>query len=105
MKYKECSFSETFPLPNGHYQKIFVTAELEGTDDPRQALYEVKKVVHSFFYESNKAAEKQSEEQKIGIDVAIEACKTVKELESLKLLTRNDETLIELYRKKLIELS
>lgn len=110
MKYKEVSFSETFPLPSGHYQKIFVTAELEGTDDPRQALYEVKKVVQSFFYESNKAAEKQVKDERPlstteSMIKDIEQCTDMKMLEAFAFLAKNNSKLKPAYDKRLKELT
>lgn len=104
MKYKEVSFSETFPLPSGHYQKIFVTAELEGSDDPRQALYEVKKVVQNFFYESNKAAEKQLQEEngsQVGLIPQIQACTDINVLKSFELLAKKDPEAHKIYLKQL----
>ena len=93
MKIKEVSFSETFPMNNGHFQKIFVTAEIEGDDDPKKALYEAKKLVNNFFYESNKAEEKKKEEpinKESGFIEAINSCTSKKSLEVFRKLVERE---------------
>ena len=58
MKIIKAAFSKTFPITQ-YYEKIYLEAELNDGDDARQVLYDLKKQVNTFFYESNAAAEKQ----------------------------------------------
>jgi hypothetical protein len=109
MKVKDIFFSETFPLSNGHYQKIGATVEIEGDDDPKKALYTAKQLITNFFYESNKAAEKKEQEisadAKISLSEQISTVTDLKVLDTYKMLVRNDPDANKAYREKLIELS
>lgn len=109
MKIKEVSFSETFPMNNGHFQKIFVTAEIEGDDDPKKALYEAKKLVNNFFYESNKAEEKKKEESFTDMQQSflngIQDSKTIEELETFWMQSKGNLVLTQAYNKRKKELN
>lgn len=101
MKITKVFYSKTFPIQMA-WEKIGV--EIETTDDsPRNALYEAKKLVENFFYESNKAAEKalQAEKEVItptdSIINDIKSCKTVKVLEAYKLIAKSNKTVQEAY--------
>lgn len=86
--------------------------ELEQGDDPRKALYEAKKVVESFHFESNKAAQKQIGnivlEKPENIIKQIMSCKEVggkDGLASYRLAVRGNKELQNIYDKKLSELN
>lgn len=102
MKITKVFYSKTFPIQMA-WEKIGV--EIETTDDsPKNALYEAKKIVENFHYESNKAAEKALKEaEKIpgnpteSIISDIRSCKSVKVLEAYKLIARSNKTVQEAY--------
>jgi hypothetical protein len=96
----------------GQFQKIWVEFELDDTDDPRQELYKCKKIVNDFFFESNKASEKQlqtvkeePQSQEAKIIAQIYASSDLKVLESFKLLARNTKSIQSAYEQRLKELS
>lgn len=119
-------YIETFPLI-GHdrWQKIPLEVEvpyeidlLNATDEEiekfmlkvRRVQYALKKQVQSFFFESNKAAEKQVKEEKviqIGITPEdIYSCTDLKTLEqSYKFLVKNKPALQEAYDQQHQKLS
>lgn len=110
MKITKAIYFHTYPNPTtGQWIKIGLEAELYEGDDYKKCLYKLRDNVRDFFYESNKAAEKQLQEVKqneeIGLIPAINGCTDKAVLETFKLLTRNNPDAIEAYRKKLIELS
>jgi hypothetical protein len=103
MKVKDIFFSETFPLSNGHYQKIGATVEIEGDDDPKKALYTAKQLITNFFYESNKAAEKKEQtvdDVKRDLKTDIQSCTTLKVLESYRMIVRNNPEMQEIYNQQ-----
>lgn len=54
------AYSKTYPITHlGSWEKILLEAQLIAGEDVRQSLYDLKKQVENFHYESNKAAEKQ----------------------------------------------
>jgi vacuolar-type H+-ATPase subunit H len=99
-------------MNNGHYQKIAVTAQVEGSEDPKKALYEAKKIVTNFFYESNKSAEKKEQEivkeqplsRTEAIIKDISSVTELKVLESYKLIAAKDPLIQEAYDNKLNQL-
>lgn len=54
------SYSRTYPI-DLIWEKIFVEASLSEGENVRDALYECKRTVESFHFESNKADEKKKE--------------------------------------------
>lgn len=114
MRHKEITYSETFPMSNGHFQKIIDVIELQEGDDPKKALYEAKKTVTQFFYESNKAAENKEQEAITNVEpklsrqeAIIRDIGTVKEvivLESYQMIAKADPLIKEAYDNKLKEL-
>lgn len=113
-KPKVSGYSETFPIgQTGHFQKIWHEEEHEEGDDPRQVLYKCKKIVTDFFYESNKAAEKQAQEQKkeepqtqeAKIIAQIYAASDLTVLESFKLLAKNHKSIQAAYEQRLNQLN
>jgi hypothetical protein len=105
-----------FTAPNGLYwNKIGAEAELIEGEDVRQCLYDLKRQVESFFYESKAAAEKQmgtqlsdvsttprTSEQAIIEDIG--TCNDTKTLEAYRLIAKNNPKIREAYDKKLLEL-
>jgi uncharacterized Ntn-hydrolase superfamily protein len=110
---KSVGYSQTYPMGvTGQFQKIWVEFELDDTDDPRQELYKCKKIVNDFFFESNKASEKQlqtvkeePQSQEAKIIAQIYASSDLKVLESFKLLARNTKSIQSAYEQRLKELS
>lgn len=106
-------YSETFPVVStGHFQKIWYEVELEPGDDPRQELYKCKKLVNDFYYESNKAAEKQAKEEpetpqttEAKIIAQIYRATDLKVLESFKLLSSKYPTVKAAYEQQFEKLS
>ncbi len=106
----KAGFSKTFPTGQ-YFEKIFLEAEIIEGDNVRNVLYDLKKQIEQFHYESNKAAEKQKEvikeEEKLTLtSVAdlikeINFCKTVKHLEDYKYAVQKDIDLQAAYDKKL----
>jgi hypothetical protein len=120
MKINKVGFVETFPVGD-KWQKVIMEAELVEGDDPRKCLYELKRQVEDFFYESNGAAKKQGvvaesnrfitepppyEEQKpFDIIEAINSCTDPKVLESYRLLANKNTEHRTIYLTKMIELT
>lgn len=117
-KPKVSGYSETFPIgQTGHFQKIWHEEEHEEGDDPRQVLYKCKKIVTDFFYESNKAAEKQYEQKKESgseqktlsrEQQLVESIKSCTDLKVLKIYETTSKKYPEseiAYQEKLLELS
>lgn len=112
-KPKTCGYSHTYPIgQTGQFQKIWVELELDETDDPRTELYKCKKIVNDFFYESNKAAEKQAQEakeepktQEARIIAQIYGATDLKVLESFSLLAKNNKLIEAAYNHRLNELT
>ena len=113
MKIIKAGFSKTFPL-NQYYEKVWVEAELNDGEDERQVLYDLKRKVETFFFESSAAAEKQKEklplesqeslpqltsEQKIINQ--INEITDIKVLESFALIAKNNPQIKEAYDAKL----
>lgn len=125
MKIIKAGFSKTFPI-NQYYEKVWVEAELNKGEDERKVLYDLKKKVEDFFYESKGVEEKQintqvknygengsiqrgtfeetdinpkSQEETIieGINSATE----IKVLESYALIAKNNHKIKEAYDNKL----
>lgn len=62
MTIKTVAYSKTYPIANlGVWEKIYLEATINEGEDVRQCLYDLKKQVENFHYESNEAAEKQKE--------------------------------------------
>jgi len=111
MKIIKAAFSKTFPITQ-YYEKIYLEAELNDGDDARQVLYDLKKQVNTFFYESNAAAEKQMGTQVSDAPIAfgimlddIKSCKTLKVLESYKMVVKNKPDLQAAYDEQFKKLS
>lgn len=126
MKTTKVSYTKTYPIPStGVWEKIFVEAELEPGDDARFCLYNCKKIVENFHFESNKADEKKANgnvgEFKIEyVSTDIEKPSTLskvasiikdigtvtdlKVLESYHFIARNDADIQAAYDKKKYEL-
>lgn len=67
---KTVTYSKTFPLTKeGAYEKIIVERELFEGDDERKELYEAKRIVTDFHFESNKAEEKKEVAAKTKMEV------------------------------------
>jgi len=63
---KEAIYTHTFHnVATGEWDKVGLIGELEEGDDYRQCLYQLKKNVHSFHYESKGADEKKATEEKV----------------------------------------
>lgn len=105
MKPKTVTYSKTFPIPP-FYEKIIVELELHDGDDPRLCLYEARKIVNDFHYESNAAEKKRQAEldKPSSIIDDINACTDIKTLEGYQLLAKNNPALREVYDKKIKEL-
>ena len=89
---KSVSYSRTYPITNG-WEKIFIEGEVSGDEDAREALYECKKIVNNFHYESNKAEEKKKEEpinKESGFIEAINSCTSKKSLEVFRKLVERE---------------
>lgn len=108
MQVSKVGYSKTYPLSiSGAWEKIFVEADLNEGDDARQALYECKRQVESFHFESNKAAEKKIEKSKDtggSIIDQINSCTEVKVLESYKIIAKSKVEIQEAYDNKLKQL-
>lgn len=116
MKIKKVAYTKTYPI-GLCWEKIFVEMELSEEDDARKALYEAKKTVENFHYESNKAAEKelaeksatqQEQKPKTRSEEMVEAIESVKELKVLEIykpLAKKYPEIQDAYDKKLKELS
>ena len=85
-------------------------AELTTDDNVRSSLYSLKKQVSDFFYESNKAAEKEAKGESTPITKVaeliqhIKTCTELKVLESYKFIAKKDPDLQSAYDNKLKEL-
>ncbi len=54
MKIEKVFFFKTYPNPiTGNWEKVGVEGSLQPGEDARSALYEAKKTVENFHYESN----------------------------------------------------
>lgn len=113
-KPKTVGYSQTYPITTtGQFQKIWIEMQLDDGDDPRTELYKCKKIVNDFFFESNKAAEKQAQEQKkeepqtqeAKIIAQIYAASDLTVLESFKLLAKNHKSIQAAYEQRLNQLS
>lgn len=117
-KPKTIGYSHTYPITtNGQFQKIWIELSLDEGDDPRQELYKAKKIVNDFFYESNKAAEKQQEQKKESgseqktlsrEQQLVESIKSCTDLKVLKIYETTSKKYPEseiAYQEKLLELS
>lgn len=111
MKIIKAGFSKTFPTA-AYFEKIFLEAEIIEGDNVRNVLYDLKKQIEQFHYESNKAADKQKEAQQpvskngdtFSLEEQINSCKEVKVLETYKLMVKGVPGLKKMYDKKLEEL-
>jgi vacuolar-type H+-ATPase subunit H len=108
MKITKVFYSKTFPIQMA-WEKIGV--EIETADDtPKNALYEAKRIVEQFHYQSNKAAEKalQTEKETItptdSIINDIKSCKSIKVLEAYKLIAKSNKAVQEAYDEQLSKL-
>lgn len=113
MKITKAHYFHTFPNPTtGQWQKIGLEAELNEIDDYKKCLYDLKRLVTDFYYESNKAAEKQAQEQKkeepqtqeAKIIAQIYAASDLTVLESFKLLAKNHKSIQAAYEQRLNQL-
>lgn len=109
---KKVAYTKTYPI-GLCWEKIFVEMELSDGDDARNALYEAKKTVENFHYESNKATDKiqvatiQTEKPLTQTEKTIaemNTCTEIKVLETYSLFTKNNERLKTAYDKKYLEL-
>jgi hypothetical protein len=99
-------YIKTFPVGNIYWEKIGVEIETS-EENARKTLYEAKKTVENFHYESNKASEKQEniEVKPSGsIEEDIKSCTTLKVLESYRFVVKNKPELQPAYDKKYEEL-
>lgn len=120
-------------LSSGQWEKCWIEEEVPIEEDSRKVLYELKKQVENFHYESNKAAEKQTgttvkvinegggpyEESlfqdafnSMGIPKPkptsvddINSCKEIKVLESYKFIIKGKPELEKAYNDRLKELT
>lgn len=108
------AYSKTYPITNlGAWEKILLEAQLIAGEDVRQCLYDLKKQVENFHYESNKSAEKQlgvaamqgTVERGMSLEEQIKTVTDPKVLESYRLLVKNNPDLEQTYLNKLKELS
>lgn len=111
MKITKIAFTGTFPITSsGRFEKIYLEAELTDEDNIKNSLYSLKRQVSDFFYESNKAAEKQAQPESTPIaKVAdliqqIKTCTELKVLESYQFIVKNDPDMQTAYDNKLKEL-
>lgn len=112
MRVIKAAFSKTFPISQ-YYEKVYLEAELNEDDDTRKVLYDLKKQVQDFFYESTAAAEKQMGTHVVEPTTAvlignilqdIQSCKDIKVLETYEMLVKNKPDLQNAYDKKFTEL-
>ena len=111
-KPKSIGYSHTYPMGvSGQFQKIWYEVELEPGDYPRTELYKCKKIVNDFFYESNKAAEKQTiqekeepQTQEARIIAQIYGASDLKVLASFELLSKNNKAIKAAYDQRFKEL-
>ena len=98
------SYSRTYPI-DLIWEKIFVEASLSEGENVRDALYECKRTVESFHYESTKADQKREEELKtkniepiIGVTPEeIYSCKEIEVLKAYKLIVKSKPELQKAY--------
>lgn len=109
---RKAAYTKTYPIANlGVWEKIYIEADINEGEDVRQCLYDLKKQVENFHYESNKAAEKQmgtqvDVEPKVGnIINDIKSCKSIKVLESYQMLVKNKPDLQAAYDEQLKKLT
>lgn len=118
MKITKAHYFHTFPNPTtGQWQKIGLEAELNEIDDYKKCLYDLKRLVTDFYYESNKAAEKQYEQKKESgseqktlsrEQQLVESIKSCTDLKVLKIYETTSKKYPEseiAYQEKLLELS
>ena len=111
MTITKVSYSRTYPI-DLIWEKIFVEASLSEGENVRDALYECKRTVESFHYESTKADQKREEELKIkNIEPAIGltteeiySCTTVEVLKAYKLIVKSKPELQKAYDEQLKKL-
>ncbi len=82
-------YSKTFPHPtNGQWAKIALEAEVTPTEDIRECLYDLKRQVENFYFESTKHDEKVAAETKgVALDengAAIAGILLAKDIDELK---------------------
>lgn len=86
-----------------------VWSRTEPGDDPRQELYKCKKIVNDFYYESNKAAEKQAKEVVLdegGKAIAeIMLCTDIEKLKTYDPVASTSKAIRSAYNQKFNELS
>ena len=112
MKITAAEYSGTYlNAATGEWEKIMLHADLIETDDYRECLYDLKKKVKNFHFESNGAEKKQAEKVKdtqSSVIELIEKCTTIpkpKGLEAYKILSGQSPELQAAYDKKLKELN
>lgn len=76
MRIVKAMFSKTFPI-GIYFEKIFLEAELTDQDDVRKCLYDLKRQVENFHFESNKADEKKIEKEKVVEETKLPLTKVV----------------------------
>lgn len=96
MRIIKASFSKTFPI-NQYFEKVFLEAELNEGEDERQVLYDLKRKVENFFYESKGASEKQMyvtpDPQNYGQFLPVNATTNIAEIQASP--KSQEETIIE----------
>jgi len=120
MKITKIHYFFTAPS-NMYWHKIGAEAEIIEGDDVRQCLYDLKRQVETFFYESKAAAEKEEKLKSIGSAQAsdtftppkdrqaaiiqdISTCPDLKTLEAYRLIAKNNQPIQEAYDKKFEQL-
>ena len=109
MKITKVAYSKTYPI-GMHWERIFIEGELSSDEDPRKALYECKKTVENFHYESNKADEKKKQEEKQSVSTLesiindINSCADLVKLKEYRIFVKQKPELQAAYDKKLKEL-
>lgn len=117
---KKLGYSKTYPILNiGVWEKIWIEEEVPIEADTRKCLYELKKQVENFHFESNKADEKKAEEKRNELKSSMEitpegdtyigeqikSCKEIKVLESYKFIVKGKPELETAYNNRLKELT
>lgn len=105
MKFKEIEIGGSYEVGYGQWRKVSIRAELSDVDDVDKAAEVVGKKVDEILFPNGTAVSKsQPQEQQIGMESAINACKTLAELETFQLLVKKQPQFQEAYNNKLKQL-
>lgn len=118
---KKIGYSKTYPILSiGVWEKIWIEEEVPEETDTREVLYELKKQVENFHYESNRADEKKKEVSpeaayfttddmqvpEITLEDQIKSCKSKSTLEkTYKFIIKGKPELETIYNNRLKELT